>query len=386
MIKKHSGWVKHIRFLSNIFIVLQKDGLEKQFIVKLKNKEESDLYKIPLDSFLELEYEEIPFKDKVDLVVKNITYQNSNKLDISSRNKATNFQSRWMDLRDSENLSRLQTKTKLYLHIRQFMQEEGFLDVYTPILGIHTEEGARSFESVSYVTKKKYSLSQSPQIYKQIAMYSGISKYFQICQCFRDEDTKNNRLFGSFDQLDVEMHTGSLYYVILFAFRILKKILSFLRVFDNKLRFKIITYDEAMEKYKTDKPILKDTIFAVTEFPLFEMDGDIIKTAHNPFTKQIENTNKGYQFDIVWNGIEIASGGLRCTDWEEFYKNYSKIIDSNIVNSKYGFFKKMWDSGVPNHGGFAFGLDRIIAEALKCRLEDLYLVPFNKQGVIEFLE
>ncbi|KKP36010.1 MAG: Aspartate-tRNA ligase [candidate division TM6 bacterium GW2011_GWF2_32_72] len=161
---------------------------------------------------------------------------------------------RYLDLRRPEMQKKLALRNKVIFAMRKFLISEGFYEVETPILSRYTVEGAREFLVPSRVHKKcVYSLPQSPQIFKQILMGSGVEKYFQVARCFRDEALRADRQ-PEFTQLDLEMSfakDGDIRSII-------EKLLTFVfeKVFTTKLKtpFNSIAYDDAMFNYGSDKP------------------------------------------------------------------------------------------------------------------------------------
>ena len=112
---------------------------------------------------------------------------------------------RYLYLRKLKNRQGILMRNEILNRARKFYECSGHIHLYTPILAIETEEGAKSFKTTSAESGRVYSLPQSPQIYKNLAMYCGFEKYYQIAPVFRDEPTRSDRLFGEFYQLDVEM-------------------------------------------------------------------------------------------------------------------------------------------------------------------------------------
>src|SRR3990167_1490993 len=161
---------------------------------------------------------------------------------------------RYLDIRRPEILSKLALRHKIIFEIRKFLNDQGFYEIETPLLTKNTMEGAREFLVPSRLHKGfVYSLPQSPQIYKQLLMASGIEKYFQIARCFRDEDLRADRQ-PEFTQLDIEMsfiNEKDIQTIIeeLFVF-MFKKVLGK----DLKAPFKHMSYDQAFAEYGCDKP------------------------------------------------------------------------------------------------------------------------------------
>ncbi len=182
---------------------------------------------------------------------------------------------RFIDLRRKEMHDNINLRSKIISFIRSKMIEKNFLEFQTPILTASSPEGARDFLVPSRVHPGKfYALPQAPQQFKQMVMISGFDRYFQIAPCFRDEDGRADRSPGEHYQLDLEMSfveqedifktVEPLFYELFSKFGKGKKI--------NKNPFPRITFKDAMEKYGTDKPDLRNPIELKNVTKLFESD------------------------------------------------------------------------------------------------------------------
>lgn len=293
----------------------------------------------------------------------------------------TRLKYRFLDLRSRKMQRNLILRHNVNKAIRDFMSKEGFLELETPILGKSTPEGARDYLVPSRTQKGKFfALPQSPQLFKQLFMVSGFDKYFQIVKCFRDEDLRADRQ-PEFTQLDVEMSFVDEDDVYDAMERLMKYVWKQVLGVNIKTPFQRITYDEAMKKYKTDKPDLrknkkdpKEFKFVwIVDFPLLEWnEGDKRYYAmHHPFTSPKDEDvplleskpekAKAKAYDLVLNGVELGGGSIRIHKKELQEKMFKALgISKKEAELKFEFLLNAFRYGAPPHGGIAFGLDRIV--------------------------
>ena len=211
---------------------------------------------------------------------------------------------RYLDLRRPDMQKILMLRSKTTKIVRDYLYEQGFLEMETPMLTKSTPEGARDYlvPSRNY-PGMFYALPQSPQIFKQLLMVSGYDKYFQIVKCFRDEDLRANRQ-PEFTQIDMELSFVEMDDVIAVNEGLLQKVFKEVKGIDIELPIKRMPFKEAMEKYGSDKPDLR-----------FGME---IKN----ITDSVLNT----EFAVFKNAIENG-GSVRCLTVEGAADMGRKKID-----------------------------------------------------------
>ena len=190
---------------------------------------------------------------------------------------------RYLDLRRPDLQSKIILRSKITMAIRKFMSEEGFLEIETPMLTKSTPEGARDYLVPSRVHPGNfYALPQSPQIFKQLLMCSGYDRYFQIARCFRDEDLRADRQ-PEFTQVDMELSFVDVDDVIAVNERLLKFICKDAIGLDVQLPIARMTWQEAMDRFGSDKP---DTRFGME---LVDVSKTVAGCGFGVFTSALEN-------------------------------------------------------------------------------------------------
>lgn len=432
----------------------------------------------------------------------------------------TRLQYRFLDLRRPKMFQNLLLRHKVIKSARDWFEKNNFLEIETPILSKKTPEGARDYIVLTRNPNKVFALPQSPQLYKQLLMVSGIEKYFQLSRAFRDEDMRKDRQ-PEFTQLDIEMSFIEEEDV----FRLMEDLfVELMKTIGTKISkpFLRMKYHDAIDNYGTDKPDLRykyelkdlthyfekntSSLFSncesikaiifdqelsnknikileeialknkidklitikinegkynsnnlndsisfeldliindfkiknatllitkgkyefvtqslgavrvklnelfnlanpdeyiflwITDWPMFEKDGDNLIPCHHPFTAPTNDTVQYLDFDpmkvmarsydLVLNGFELSSGSIRIHDHKLQFKMFQilKLTEKEIEN-KFGFLLKAFQFGVPPHGGIAFGIDRLVMILAKENsIREIIAFPKNANGIDVMIE
>ena len=218
---------------------------------------------------------------------------------------------RFLDLRNEKVHENIILRSKIFDYLRTTMKDLGFLEITTPILTSSSPEGARDFIIPSRKHKGKfYALPQAPQQFKQLLMASGFDKYFQLAPCFRDEDGRRDRLVGEFYQLDMEMAFADQEDIMEIAEKVYPDV--FKKFGKRKVtegHFKRIPYKEAMLKYGTDKPDLRNPLEIIDVSEVFK------ETTFRPFRESIVRA------------IKVDEIGTKPNSWFNELVDYANSID-----------------------------------------------------------
>ena len=328
---KISGWVQTIRDLGGLVFLDIRDMYGVTQVVTSGKAEDVDFAShIPLESTVTV-YGEVKKRDeetinpklKTGLVeirieeitvlgkrTKNLPFEINTKQDIR---EDLRLQYRYLDLRNDRLKNNLILRSKVIQYLRNQMIEQGFLEVQTPILTSSSPEGARDYLVPSRLHPGKfYALPQAPQQFKQLLMVSGIDKYFQVAPCFRDEDARADRAPGEFYQLDMEMSFATQEDV----FNVMEPVMynTFKKFSDKKIAnfpFPRITYKDAMLKYGSDKPDLRNPLYIIDLSDFFK------KCTFKPFINRTVRAikveghmSKGFHEKMLDYAMSIGMAGL----------------------------------------------------------------------------
>lgn len=347
------GWVNSIRNLGSLLFITLRD---ETGIVQLISEESDKFINLTKESTVTVSG--IVRKRDDDMINKNMATGEIeiviNTLDILglcenvlpfeiSRSKEsledTRLKYRYLDLRNESVHNNILFRSKVIDFIRETMKSMGFTEIQTPIITATSPEGARDFIVPSRKFKGKfYALPQAPQIFKQLLMVSGFDKYFQIAPCFRDEDPRSDRLYGEFYQLDFEMSFVTEEDV----YKVGEKV--FYNVFTNfsekevsKPPFRRIPYREAMLKYGSDKPDLRNPLI------IEDLTNILSKSDFDPFkdtqirgikVSSIDKSNSWFkQMEEYVKSINGTLGYIKVVENNKFKSSLDKFLNDEIRNN-----------------------------------------------------
>ncbi len=385
--------------------VISVEGLVKKRPQNLVNK------KIPTGE-VEVEVKKLEIISKSDEMPFPI---DTNGLEID---EGVRLKYRYLDLRRKRMTQNIRIRFKTLQFIRNWLEKRGFVEIETPILTKTTPEGARDFLVPSRLQPGKfYALPQSPQQYKQLLMVAGFEKYFQIARCFRDEDPRADRAYGEFTQLDIEMSFVDQNDILELTEKLFCDLVD--NVFPEKRISKRpwprIPHKEALEKYGSDKPDLRENkadpdelaFCWVIDFPLFnrQTKEDFFygsgksewAPSHHMFTaphpEDIPLLDKdpgkvrGLQHDLVLNGFEVGGGSVRIHQPEIQNKVFDLIGFTQEQKKEFEHMLTAFRYGVPPHGGIAPGVDRLLMAILgEPSVREVMAFPMTSNGTTAVLD
>lgn len=347
----------------------------------------------------------------IEIEIQNIEIINQAKtppFDLTETTKdideETRLQYRYLDLRTERMQHNMRLRSKFIRLCREFLYQEDFVEIETPLLTESTPEGSRDFVVPSrHNPGKFYALPQSPQQYKQLLMNSGFERYMQVARAVRDEDLRSDRGYEH-SQLDLEMAFMDQEEIMNLVEKMVIKTVEELGCVVKEKPFPRITYQEAMEKYGEDKFDLRTEeekesgVLAyawVVDFPFFEKTDDGKWTfTHNPFSmpkeeslndllqgKNIENILTT-QYDLVCNGFETGGGSVRSHKPEILEAVYQIMeVSPEDMQEKIGHMLDAFTYGTPPHGGIALGIERMIMNMTQEKqLKDVQAFPMTRKG------
>lgn len=325
-----SGWTDKVRDMGPFVFIDLRDryGITQVLVNENSPKEVLELAKKLKNEFViqvEGKVNERTSKNKniltgdIEVLAENINVLSKSKalpFEISENNINENLRLtyRYLDLRRKKMLDNIVKRNAMLFSIREFMNNEGFLDIDTPILGKATPEGARDFIVPSRMQKGEfYALPQSPQLFKQTLMVAGMDKYYQLAKCFRDEDLRGDRQL-EFTQLDMEMSFIHQEDIMDLVERLAKKVFKDVTGEEKLEKFDRITYDYAMNNYGSDKPDLR------FDMKIKDLSEIVANKGFSVFDDAINNG--GSVRAIVSDDADFSRKKIK--DLEDFVKTYYK--------------------------------------------------------------
>ncbi len=350
-----AGWIGSIRNLGSLSFITVRDETGIVQVISEESEKLSDLTRestVSITGVVRARTEDMVNKNmktgEIEIVLKTIDVlgkcANVLPFEINHSKESTEdtrLKYRYLDLRNSEVHENILFRTKVIDELRKIMKEMNFTEIQTPIITATSPEGARDFIVPSRKFKGKfYALPQAPQIFKQLLMVSGFDKYFQIAPCFRDEDPRSDRLYGEFYQLDFEMSFATDEDVYLVGEKVFHDI--FTKFSDKKVSptpFRRIPYNEAMLKYGSDKPDLRNPLIIV------DLTNILNKSLFVPFT------------DSSIRGIKVS----KLNKSNSWYKNMEEYVKS-VGASGLGYIKVNEDLT------FKSSLDKFLTDEIRQEL------------------
>lgn len=350
------GWVQKRRNLGGLIfvdlrdttgivqVVFDKDvseeafnkaaGIRSEYVIAIKgkvHKRESINKELPTGE-IEVFVEELRILDESETPPIYIK-------DDDDVTEAMRLKYRYLDLRKPSMQNNLKIRHKTAKIVREFLDENSFFEIETPMLTKPTPEGARDYLVPSRVNPGKfYALPQSPQLMKQLLMVAGMDRYYQIVKCFRDEDLRANRQ-PEFTQVDIEMSFVDIDDVIAINEKLLYKIFKEIKNIEIELPIKRMSFKESMERFGTDKPDLR------FGFELKNIS-DIVKDSEfKVFSQTVKNGGEVRGININGYGNEFSRKDI--SKLEDFAKTYGakglawiKITEEGISSPISKFLKE----------------------------------------------
>ena len=367
---KIAGWVENIRDHGGVIFVDIRDekgtvqvvsnddsifdGLTKESTVTIEGivrKRDEDDYNLKIAT------------GTVEILISTLTILGKSKnvlpfeiITSKEVSEEVRLKYRYLDLRNPKVHDNVVFRSQVIKFLREKMEKLGFLEIQTPILTASSPEGARDFIVPSRKFKGKfYALPQAPQIFKQLLMCSGFDKYFQIAPCFRDEDARSDRVYGEFYQLDFEMSFVTEEDVLKIGEEIFYEAFKKFGTKEISKPFRRLTYKEAIDKYGTDKPDLRNPL------EIIDVSSVFVDTDFKPFRS------------VPVKAIKILDIASKSNSWFNELVDYAKTIGMPGI----GYFKILEDMS------FAGPIDKFLTDFE--REELIKLADLKPNSVIFFI-
>lgn len=401
------GWVHKITDLSHVVFVKLRD---KSGIIQLVC-EKDQITDLRLENAVEVigkvcNNEKAP--GKIEVLVEKIeilgnTYYDKLPFEINSyKNKAaleTQLDHRTISLRRPEIRAIFKVQNEIETAFRDYLKERHFEQIHTAkIIDSSTEGGSEMF-TVNYFDRRSF-LAQSPQFYKQMMVGAGFERVFEIGHAYRAELHNTWRHLNEYVSLDVEMgfikdefelmdlEEGFINHLFKHLNRVCKKELEMYRIdLPNEVSIPRITLEEThkilLDKYNKKSPVGNidaEGEVLISKYVKEKYNCDFVFLTKYPVSKRPmytmpddENKDLTKSFDLIYDGLEITTGGQRINDYEMLKDN---IIKFGLNPDDFDFYLETFKYGMPPHGGFAIGLERLTMKILKLtNIREATLIP-----------
>jgi aspartyl-tRNA synthetase len=411
-----AGWIEDIRNIGSIAFIILRDrkGTLQITTLKKENKEIFDkLVNISRESVISVEglcqqsdkarngYEIIP--NKVNILSNAETPLPLGVVDKIESELETRLDNRFIDLRKKEIQSIFKIRNEIISAVHNYLRKEKFIEVHTPNIIASSSEGGTDVFKLKYFEKEAF-LAQSPQLYKQMLMSTGLDRVYEIAWYFRAEEHNTRRHLNESTAVDLEMAfikdeedvmkiLENLVYSMWKRASECKEELNVLKqkIEVPKLPFKRLKYDDVIDKLNKNKcniewgadlgseeekllgEIMKKEghdFYFITKYPI----------EAKPFYTMPEKDKYSRGFDLECMGVEIASGSQRIHDVELLKK---RIEACNLNPKDFESYLKAFRYGMPPHGGFGFGIERFLMNLLYIKnIRECILFPRDRTRLI----
>jgi len=407
-----SGWVEDIRNLGSIAFVIIRDKKGTLQVACLK-KENPDIFdklvNIPRESVISVEglckksdkarngYEVIP--EEIEILSEADTPLPLGVVDKIESELDTRLDNRFIDLRKPEIRAIFKIRSKIIGAVHEYLRNEDFVEVHTPNIIASSSEGGTDVFRLKYFEKEAF-LAQSPQLYKQMLMATGLDRVYEIAWYFRAEEHNTRRHLNESTAVDLEMAFISdeeevmrvLEGLVCYMWKKASECKEELEVLNKKIvvpkpPFKRVTYDDVLKKLNdngssikwgedlgTEEEKLLGTImkkdghdfYFITRYPL----------ESKPFYTMPYRDKYSHGFDLECKGVELASGSQRIHDEKLLRK---RITACGLNPKDFESYLKAFRYGMPPHGGFGFGIERFLMELLDIKnIRECILFPRDR--------
>ncbi len=386
-----AGWVENYRDLKKIKFIILRDGSGTLQVTLPKSKVSEEVFSVEpsQESYIYVKGTMVDNKEArggKELIPSEIKILSAAEsplpIDISGKietDLSKRMDWRFIDIRNPKTNSIFRLQSKIINILSRFCERNNFVRINTSkLVGVPTEGGTEYFE-VSYFDRKAY-LAQSPQFYKELALSGGLEKVYEIGNVYRAELHHTVRHLCEYDSFDVEWITDSLNDLMDFEEKMLKNLFeqikdeSAIKKFSVSLDFPNeiprIKFEDAkkiveeMGVQTEDGDLTHAGEKALCEWAKREHNSDFVFLTHFPFKHKVFYAKKdgkdSLSFDLLYKGMEITTGGLR---EENFEKRKAQMIEKGLNPDTFDHLR-FFKYGIPPHGGFAIGIERLTMNIL----------------------